>query len=791
MLRAKKAARAKRQSKLEALRDFPTKVTRYQVGFLLNGLALTYALLAGFRTFFDLDLGWHMATGRYVLQHHTIPTTDILSLTSPGATWIYPPFAGVLFYLIHQFAGYQGLTWFCAAALMAATACLLEGPSSSGCYATAILATLAVPTLAPRFTPRPDLFTHLFFAIFFVQLWRFRRCDENSVQRKRYQISLWILPILMVLWVNVHPGFIAGVVALLAYLLIEGLDLLNPSRRVAAMRRLKLARLPLLAIPLSALLNPFGFKIFTSAFSLAGFAPAGQVKSSFMIEELQPVRVTLPSAALALDWRNPDSSFWWLALVALVGLGVALWKRKFGPALLLALALVAGFQRVRYEGLFAIVVVVIASDVLTVALTRRTQNECNSETREPLSWFHGVLTFALVLLICVRAVDLVSSRSYIVNLRNEAFGAGESSWFPERAADFILREHLKGNLFEEYNLGGFAAWRLGSVYPVFIDGRGVSPQVINEYVNVILTEPDSPAWEQELVRRRINIVFFSLQRTVGELAPRVRGFCESRLFRPVYMDESSIVLLRDIPENRPLIERLQVDCKTHEFTPPKDSSPVDLANFYANVGTIELNLGRDEEAQQALERSEALAPEDPSVHLAMAPIFRDQHRAFDCERELKTAASLRTDQVDPWRRLASFYLSFGLLEKARNAVWRAAELSPHPANDYYQLGWIDIQLHDENRVLGDFDRAEKAASEYKGEEDDYSELFAGIAFGRASVFAARGDFKTAIPYQQEAIRRMPKNVHLWQVLADMSQKAGQFQLAEQAHEKVKELRSRN
>jgi predicted Zn-dependent protease len=82
-------------------------------------------------------------------------------------------------------------------------------------------------------------------------------------------------------------------------------------------------------------------------------------------------------------------------------------------------------------------------------------------------------------------------------------------------------------------------------------------------------------------------------------------------------------------------------------------------------------------------------------------------------------------------------------------------------------------------------------SEYRGEEDDYSELFAGIAFARASVFAAKGDLKTAIPSQQEATRRMPENVHLWQVLADMSQKAGEFQLAEQAREKVRELRGRS
>jgi predicted Zn-dependent protease len=255
------------------------------------------------------------------------------------------------------------------------------------------------------------------------------------------------------------------------------------------------------------------------------------------------------------------------------------------------------------------------------------------------------------------------------------------------------------------------------------------------------------------------------------------------------MDDSSIVLLRNVPENRPTIERLKVDCQTHEFTSPSSSSRVDLANFYADVGTIELNLGREKEAQDALERSEALEPDDLSVHLMMATIFRNQRRPLDCERELKTAVSLRSDQVDSWRRLANFYFSFGLLEKARHAVWMAAELSPHPANDYYQLGWIDLRLHKDNQALGDFDRAEKAAADYKGEEDRYSELFAGIAFGRASAFAATGDLKRAIQYQQEATRRVPEDVHLWQVLADMCQNAGELQLAEQAREQVRKLRS--
>jgi hypothetical protein len=35
----------------------------------------------------DYDMGWHLATGRYVVQHHQILRTDVLSFTSAGKPW--------------------------------------------------------------------------------------------------------------------------------------------------------------------------------------------------------------------------------------------------------------------------------------------------------------------------------------------------------------------------------------------------------------------------------------------------------------------------------------------------------------------------------------------------------------------------------------------------------------------------------------------------------------------------------------------------------------------------------
>src|ERR1700728_5041704 len=53
-------------------------------------LTLGYALLAGLKTVVDFDLGWQMATGRYLVAHHTISRTELFSYTAPASEWIYP-----------------------------------------------------------------------------------------------------------------------------------------------------------------------------------------------------------------------------------------------------------------------------------------------------------------------------------------------------------------------------------------------------------------------------------------------------------------------------------------------------------------------------------------------------------------------------------------------------------------------------------------------------------------------------------------------------------------------------
>ena len=132
----------------------------HRVFLILACFALLYAFLAGFRTVSDLDTGWQLATGRWVVQHHQVPSADVLSYTAPGKHWIYPVGAGVVFYFAFLAGGYALLSWISAAACAGTIALLLR----RGSAVSAAIAILAVPLIAERTPPRADMFTVVLFA---------------------------------------------------------------------------------------------------------------------------------------------------------------------------------------------------------------------------------------------------------------------------------------------------------------------------------------------------------------------------------------------------------------------------------------------------------------------------------------------------------------------------------------------------------------------------------------------------------------------------------------------------
>jgi tetratricopeptide (TPR) repeat protein len=752
----------------------------------LLALVLLYSLLAGLRTVTDPDTGWQLASGRYILQHHQIPSTDVLSYTARGREWIYPPLAEIVLYGLYALGGFAALSWLSSLGCAATVSCAFYAESSLAAIA---LATLAVPRIAYRTAPRADLFSTVLFAALLALLWRHFRGRHAP---------LWLVPVIMLIWVNAHPGFIAGLALLALYLALELLDLPFAGRGAAAAERLRgAAPWLLVAIPVT-LLNRWGWKIYAGVFQQE---QALGVHEN-VIAEWRRTPISLDTVSQALDWRNPNSGFWWLLAAAVVAAIVALKRRQFGSAALLLGCSYLALHNLRFQGLFGVVAIVVAAPYfsgwfdLPAAVKLRARRDRRERISEK-SRFNPSRATAFILLGCtflvgIRAYDLISERAYIAAGEPALFGTGLSSWYPERAAEFVMRERLPGNIFHEYNMGGYFAFSLGPQYPDYVDGRAIPfEDVMFEQRKIMRQSPDSADWQQEADQRGINTLVFSLARYWGLGSTHVQQFCASRGWKPVYLDEEAAVFVRNVPENAVLLNRLQIDCRTMKFDPSPalaaDTSlrgRAELFNFYANSGSILYNLGRNAEAAANLDHALQMFPEEPYLHHTRGQLYEASRQFQDAEREYLLSAHLEPTEAN-WYSLGMLYSSQRRYAEAVKAVRHAADISVRPSEYYTLLARLYLASNQSQDALEALDLAIEQSDHEP--PDIKPAIEEQVAEERAQVWSKMGDLQRAVGFQQQALTYKPSNPQLWTTLADLYAASGQGQLEQQARQRAQEL----
>jgi len=360
--------------------------------YLLSAVALIYALSAGLKTIAEFDLGWQMATGRWIVQHHQIPSTEVFSYTAAGQPWIYPVGAGLLFYGVFLLGGYPVLSWLAAAACAGVVALLLR----RGSAVFAALAILAVPLITSRTTPRAEMFTVVLFAATLSLLWQ---------QHESGDARLWLLPVLMAAWVNLHPGFIAGLGLLGAYVMLEALDMLWPAQRSEATGRLRRAW-PWLVVTLAAtLLNPWGWNVF----QVIARQEAAMGAHSQLILEWAPIPLNWVHIRNGLSPRDPDE-FYVLLLVVILAVAIALMRRQIGATILMCGATFFPIRHMRFIALFGVVVVIVGGAVLTSFVDTLKHKMGGRRVRSMVA-IAAVLP--LVGLAAKRVTNVITDRTYL------------------------------------------------------------------------------------------------------------------------------------------------------------------------------------------------------------------------------------------------------------------------------------------------------------------------------------------------------------------------------------------
>jgi tetratricopeptide (TPR) repeat protein len=644
---------------------------------------------------------------------------------------------------------------------------------------------LAIPAIAYRTAPRADLFSTVLFAVTLGELWAFYN-DERQ--------RLWTVPVLMLLWVNLHPGFLAGLAVIAAYFVFEASDLVFASKRRASLRRLKDAW-PWLALGIAAtFVNPWGLRIYPAALNLAGvFGPAaGSLNSANYIQEFSGVPITWQMFFQLLDVRHLENGNSWLLVIAVLLIVLAIMRKELGAAAVLAAAIYIAVSHARYLGMFAITVVTLGGTLLEGLITPDVPGDSGPSSagwrlRIP-SGMAAALTAALCVAAIVHIADYVSNRSYIYFRADSRFGTGESFWFPARAAKFIEQEKLPENVFTAFAVGGFAALQLGPEYPNFIDGRAdrLNPALFLAEQKLEPSSPDSPAWQAAAQKWHINTVVIANAGYRSLQTMDAGAFCNSRTWRPVYFDEVSVVLLRDDPANQPWVERLAINCETASLPPAPTSSRIGLHDYYSNAAGMLYVLHRDAEAEDALQRAAIEDPSDPNIYFLRARLYQRQRRLEAAEQEYRRGLAMKDDD-GAWFELSRILAARGQPDQAQTALKRAIRLSSQPLVLYMTLARFELASNQPQQALDSLQAAEKSSPFRNGDESVAPELYSEIAESRAAAYLRMGDMKGAIAQQQLAVKLTPAVPSRWMRLADLLQNSGQTQLAAEAREKAQEL----
>jgi hypothetical protein len=205
----------------------------------------------------DGDAGWHIRTGEYILDHHSVPYQDLYSFSKPGSPWYAWEWGSDIIYAsLFRAFGLKGVVLLAGLLIAFFATTLVRRTIRRGThlFIAVLVALLGVGASTLHFLARPHVFTLVLLSI---SMWLLERDRDAGNSGKAVW---WLVPISMV-WTNLHGGFliliallgVAAAGAAVEALLTEGK--LAEKNWTPAIRYAALAG----ASALVSLVNPYGW----------------------------------------------------------------------------------------------------------------------------------------------------------------------------------------------------------------------------------------------------------------------------------------------------------------------------------------------------------------------------------------------------------------------------------------------------------------------------------------------------------------------------------------------------
>ena len=440
---------------------------RYGIYIFLISFTSVYYVLNASLLLGHYDLGWHLAAGDLIRDRGNIPFQDPWSFTLAdkqwyNLSWLWDVIASVIF----QYTNFGGLVLFtvaCGAVIVGylTSICLSSGASALAVCISVFSACLLYPTFvtAPNIylAASPNTSTMLFCVIFY----------GECLKRTRW----FLLPPMMLLWANLHGGFLLG-------FLIVGVFC-----GAALLRRdwanFKIYSLVGVGCLVATFVNPLGWHIYEGVATTLGHFVQAYITEWWSYF----ANMTMPGSIPGIVY-------------VLIFVALELYYRNSRPVrlesrLLSWLFLFLGIYQFRYMSFFFI----FSTVPLALHIDRLLPKQLDIfEVRKSL-------LAAGIVGACALPVTFMQMRP--------AFGLPEM--ISEQDASYLKTHFSHARLLNHWNVGGLLIFRTQGTVPVFVDGRAATAypdDLLRDYFKLPEWEIDETAWDTVLQKYRIDTVLW-------------------------------------------------------------------------------------------------------------------------------------------------------------------------------------------------------------------------------------------------------------------------------------------
>lgn len=608
----------------------------------------------------DPDFPFHLKTGEYIWQHREIPGDDPFSFYGEGVVtdrerftlsqyWI----AQLIFYKLYSVTGPSGIIILRASVFSVFIFLLWFVLRKRGMYSAMIITTLTAIMFQSVNTDRPQFFSFLFTLMLVLLLEQFREKPELHA-------PLFFIPPLMLLWANMHAGFVFGIAVIVIYTSAEVFKVFiaspvmgDPLDKKAV---LFLSLTTLVAVLFSYINPDINGQILTTIESHADPEYATAIYGTNR-EYLSPVQ------EMGLYYGNRVAAPIFFALfgfTCMVSL-LHVTRTKTVDTTVLALVVfssIAAFTSLRYIPFFV---------ATALPLSRHYRFIGNSAL---LSRLRSKNLLYVLFGMCYLSAMLFGLRDY------QRIFTHDTSTYPEKAAAFLLENRIGGNIFNQFNKGSYLLWRLYPHYRLFNDTRFIDLGAVKDTdiisnaisfqgepydvsLGVVLSDfvPESlgridiapktkiarsnsvPLWKKLLDQYKIDlIVHEACQQYSKGVFPLILRLVKDDAWSLVHLDGQMLIFIRNKDEYADVIRKFRLpkaliyDEIILETLPVVRTAP-SLSSPYSSLSFAYLMKGEDEKAKKMIDAALEIDKNDILAHFGMAYLALKQ---YDKDRETKS-----------------------------------------------------------------------------------------------------------------------------------------------------------